>query len=45
MHLRTQIALFKGDLSPVMLKEIFLDSLKISTFTGICMENHSSVTG
>ena len=27
------------------LKEIFNDSLKISKFTGICMENHSSMTG
>ena len=27
-----------------MLKEIFHDSLKISRFTRICMENHSSVT-
>ena len=49
--LRAQIACcqFKwdseGDLSPVMLKEIFHDSLKLSNFTKICMENHSSVTG
>ena len=45
-HLRTQIACYelKGDLRPVMLKEIFHDSLKISKFTRICMENHSSVT-
>ena len=27
-----------------MLKEIFHGSLKISTFTRICMENHLSVT-
>ena len=27
-----------------MLEEIFYDSLKISTFTRICMENHLSVT-
>ena len=46
-HLRAQRAFYelKGDLSPVMLKEIFHDSLKISRFTRICMENHSSVTG
>ena len=45
-HLRAQRAFYelKGDLSPVMLKEIFHDSLKISRFTRICMENHSSVT-
>ena len=46
-HLRAQSTCYelKGDLSPVMLKEIFHDSLKISKFTRICMENHSSVTG
>ena len=46
-HLRAQIACYelKGDLRSVMLKEIFHDSLKISKFTRICMENHSSVTG
>ena len=46
-HLRDQMACYelKGDLSPVMLKEIFHDSLKISKFTRICVENHSSVTG
>ena len=35
-----QIACYelKRDLSPVMLKEIFLDSLKILKFTTICME-------
>ena len=27
-----------------MLKEIFYDSLKISKFTRVCMENHLSVT-
>ena len=34
-HLRAQRAFYelKGDLSPVMLKEIFHDSLKISKFT------------
>ena len=47
MHLRAQIDCYelKGDLSPVMLKEIFHDSLKILKFTRICMENYSSVTG
>ena len=46
-HLRTQSACYelKGDLSRVMLKEIFHDRLKISKFTRICIENHSSVTG
>ena len=46
-HLRDQMACYelKGDLSPVMLKEIFQDSLKTSKFTRISMENHSSVTG
>ena len=46
-HLRAQIACYelKGDLSPVMLKEIFHDRLKTSKFMRICMENHSSVTG
>ena len=45
MHLTAQIVCYelKGDLSPVMLKEKFQDSLKISKFTS--MENHSSVTG
>ena len=43
-HLRAQIA-FKGDLSSIMLKERFNDSLKILEFTRICMENHASVTG
>ena len=35
MHLRAQIACYelKGDLSPVVLKKIFHDSLKISKFT------------
>ena len=47
MHLRAQIAYFelKGDLSPVMLKEIFHDSFEIFKITRICMENHASVTG
>ena len=46
-HLRAQIACyeFKGDLSPVMLKEIFHDGLKISKFTRICIDDHASVTG
>ena len=40
MHLRAQIACYelKGDLSPVMLKKIFHDNLKITKFTRICME-------
>ena len=44
-HVRTESACYelKGDLSPLMLNEIFHDSLKISKFTRICMENHSSV--
>ena len=44
-HVRTQSACYelKGDLSPLMLNEIFHDSLKISKFTRICIENHSSV--
>ena len=46
-HLRAQIACYKlkGDLGSVMLKKILYDSLKISKFTKICMENYSSVTG
>ena len=47
-HLGAEIACYELKeqlLSPVMLKEIFHDSLKISKFTRICMENHSSVTG
>ena len=45
--LRAQSAYYelKGDLSPVMLKEIFHDSLEISEFTRICTENHLSVAG
>ena len=34
----------KGDLSPIILKEIFHNSLKISKFTRICMENLSNMT-
>ena len=46
-HLRVQIACYKlkGDLGSVMLKKALYDSLKISKFTRICMENYSSVTG
>ena len=46
MHL-AQIACYelKRDLSPVVLKDIFYDSLQISKFTRICMENYSSMTG
>ena len=45
-HLRVQIACYKLiDLGSVMLKKILYDSLKISKFTRICMENYSSVTG
>ena len=46
-HLKAQIACYelKGDLSPVMLKEYSLTVLKISKFTRICMENHTSMTG
>ena len=44
---RAQISCYelKGDLSPVIPKKIFHDTLKISKFTRICMENHFSVTG
>ena len=46
-HLRAQIACYelKGDLSPVMLKEIFHDSFENFEITRICIENHASVTG
>jgi len=46
-HLRAQIVCYelKGDLSPVMLKEIFHDSFENIEFTRICMENHERVTG
>ena len=46
-HLRAQIACYelKGDLSPVMLKEIFHDSFESFEITRICMENNASVTG
>ena len=35
----------RGDLNPVMLKEIFHDSFENFEITRICMENHASVTG
>ena len=43
-HLRVQSACYelKGDLSPVLLKKIFLDGLKSFKFTRICTENHST---
>ena len=46
-HLRAQIAWYelKGELSPVMLKEIFHGSFENFEITRICMENHASVTG
>ena len=42
-HLRAQIACYelKGDLSPVMLKEIFHESFKNFETTRICVENHT----
>ena len=45
-HLRAQIVCYelKGDLSPVMLKDIFYDSFENFKITRICMENHASVT-
>ena len=47
MHLRAQITCYelKGDLSPVMLKEIFQDSFENFEITRICVENQASVTG
>ena len=47
-HLRAQIACYElnGDLSPVMLKEIFDESFEnFEITTRICTENHASVTG
>ena len=46
-HLRAQITCYelKGDLSPVMLKEIFQDSFENFEITRICVENQASVTG
>ena len=35
----------KGNLSPVMLKEIFHDSFENLEIKGICMENHASADG
>ena len=45
-NVRAQIACceLKGDLSPVMLKEIFHDSFENFEITRICMENYASVT-
>ena len=45
-RLMAQIACYEleRDLRSVMLKEIFHDSLKISKFTRISIENHSSMT-
>ena len=37
--------LLKGDLSPVMLKEIFHESFEKFEITWICMENHATVNG
>ena len=44
---RAQIACYesKGDLSPVMLKEIFHDSSENFEITRICMVNHAIVAG
>ena len=46
-HITAQIACYelKGDLSPVMLKEIFPQSFENFEITRICMENHAGVTG
>ena len=46
-HLRAQIACYelKGDLSPVMLKEIFHDSSENFEITRIGMVNNAIVTG
>ena len=46
-HLMAQIVCYelKGDLSPVMLKEIFHDSFENFEITRICKENRASVTG
>ena len=47
IRLSAQIAHYelKGDLSPVMLNEIFHDSMKIWKFKRICMEDYSSMNG
>ena len=44
-HLTVQIACYelKGDLSPVMLKEMFHDSFENLEIKRISMENHASV--
>ena len=47
-HLRAQIACYElnGDLTPLMLKEIFHESFEnFEITTRICIENHASVTG
>ena len=46
-QLRARIVCYelKGDLSPVMLKEIFHDSFENFEITRICVENHAGVTG
>ena len=46
-HLRAQIACYelRGDLSPVMFKEIFHESFENLEITRICMENRASLTG
>ena len=46
-HVRAQIAGYelKGDLSPVMLNEIFPESFENFKITRICMENHAGKTG
>ena len=45
--MRAQLACYelKGDLTPVMLKEIFHDSFENFEITRICMKNHVRVTG
>ena len=47
MHLRAQSACYelKGDLSPVMLKEIFHDNFENYKICKDLYGNHSSVTG
>ena len=44
MHLWAQIGCYelKGDLSPVMLKEIFLESCENFEITRICVENYEA---
>ena len=47
-NFRAQIACYelKGDLNPVMIKEIFHESFEnFEITTRICIENHASVTG